>query len=457
MKLIYRMDNMSLNQSLKDQDHRLGTRSQLNETQKLETNIRGIKSSKELTFHLLNALTDHLKIDLAVAFRGNTSRPKAFGASNVAEISADSLFMQNLQKSVKTALRDGSKREDFPLKIGTNEAPAPLPFGMFVRFDRFTKRAPLGVLFLKSTPWSEAEKQILLYLSEVYAHAFKAIAKKERHWLNTIAKAAAIGTAVLACVALFVIKVPVSVTAPARVLPKNATSLTAPVSAKIVDVYVTQGQFVRMGDPILAFDNIIAKDQLKLAQQKLTVALSRKNVLSKKALVDPLAREELSVVATEVTLAEIEVETAAHSLEKYMLRAPRNGQVYSDDTNALRETSVNLGDTLLQLIDPKSVFVQADVSAQDGVLAFDTQTARVFLNTDPLRPVPLISTDKPHKPILDERGNVSYPFPLDFPQGEATPRPGVEGTVQLMGRKAALGYVLFRRPINWLRTVIPDV
>lgn len=435
--------------------HSIRTPSPLENLQKFESQIRKISKRQTLLLHLLNAFCEYLKIDLAIAIDGSKRRPKPFAASNVSELSPDSPFVQNLAKSLKVEIASQRVLAPFTLKLEGSETP--LPFAHFVPLNTYSKAAPLGVVFAKSSPWTESQRNQVLYFVDLYAHAFKAINTSDRSWVRKLYRGIGFAGILAALTALIFVHVPITITAPARVLPKNGLMLTSPVSGKIVNVAVDQGDWVRKGQKLITFDDTVARDQLKLAQQKMSVALSKKSVLSKKSLIDPLAREELSIAETEAKLAEIEVQRAQHNLEQFTIRAPRDGQIYADAPRELIEKSVSIGDSLIEIITPSELYVQSDVDVKDGTLAFEMRSARIFLNTSPLNPVDLIKAGSPLKPILDERGNVSYPIPLDFVDPVPSLSPGIEGTAQLFGKDAPLGYVIFRRPINWLRTLVPKV
>ena len=421
-----------------------------------EQQIRAQTSYDALSLHLLNALSELLKLDVVIGYKGSKNRPIAFGANNVAEVSSDSPFIQAATQKLRTALRSETTVKPLKLSLAGTNGPSPTPFAMFVPLRRYTNAAPVGILCAKSSPWTESDIETLAYLTDVYAHAFKALDARKKSWRGGLIKLFSAFAIAVALLSLFIIKIPISVTAPAQVLPKHGVTLTSPVNGKVTRVLANEGDFVTKGQNLVEYDETEALNHLRIARQTLEVALTRKSVLNKKALVDPAAREEIAIIASEVALAELDVQKAQYTLDKLKIVAPRDGQIYSDDTQSLEEQSLAIGDPLFEIIDPTDLHIRADVHVQDGTLAYGMKTARIFLNIDPLNPIEVSPSSAPFEPVLDARGNVSYPVMLELSDNDIDIVPGVEGTVQLMGSEAPLGYVIFRRPLNWLRQQWPN-
>ena len=129
--------------------------------------------------------------------------------------------------------------------------------------------------------------------------------------------------------------------------------------------------------------------------------------------------------------------------------------VVADNLSSLPGTPLSFGDAPVRIINPNQLIVEADVALKDSVVVFDLRRAKVFFSDNPTNATPLTPQLLPFEPRPDTRGGVSYQMRFSTTQDDTNLTLGSEGVVQLSGPDQPMGYVLFRRPIQWLYARVP--
>ena len=76
---------------------------------------------------------------------------------------------------------------------------------------------------------------------------------------------------------------------------------------------------------------------------------------------------------------------------------------------------------------------------------------RLFLDTDPLNPLPAHVAHAAYEPVNTPQGGPAYRVTAALADGTALPRIGLRGTAKIYGQEVTLFYFLFRRPVTALR------
>jgi hypothetical protein len=79
---------------------------------------------------------------------------------------------------------------------------------------------------------------------------------------------------------------------------------------------------------------------------------------------------------------------------------------------------------------------------------------RVFLNTDPTRPLEAVIEQASYEAQINESGILAFKAKARFASPDVAPRIGLKGTAKIYGEQVSLGYYLLRRPLSAVRRTL---
>ena len=423
---------------------------------KFEAQIRACQTVNDVGIESVNLASELLEAPQVILFDISWGRPRIKFGSNVSSISKDSPLIQDITYEIEQAVRRSETNTILNFQLDTKaETAAQMPFGAVTLWEDRKENIQGGMVFLADRPWTPESYQLATYFSEFVYHAYRALSGAKRFNPKKAVMRFGVLTALIASLcALWFVKLPISIMAPARVVAKDPTTVAATLSGIIDEVRVQPAQIVHAGMVLATLDDADLKAELDRAEQNYAVAAAKFENMSRQALTRPNSRRELAIVEAEMELANVERIWARKRLDRTEIRAPRDGVISIDTPQDLIGRPVDKGTALFDIVDPKQIELRVDVPVDDSRLMYQLSNAEAFLNSAPLTARPLRTKLVPHSPILDDRGGVSYPLILDF----STPtieKIGSEGYVQLRGPTERLYYVLLRRPLMWMRRVMP--
>ncbi len=420
--------------------------------QLFERTIRAQTDPTDLIFHMVNDFPKFLQAEQGFAFDTKTSGAKTIvAAGSVSDVDRNSDTLRGLETLIGT----DPLTAPTALRLGAISNLAAMPYGLALPFSgRLSGRMPDGLILARSQPWPSPAAEQAAYLAEVYHHAFERFAARKTRRSRGLRRFLFWSIAAIALACLTLIPIPITVVAPARVVSDIAIPAAPSLDGVVSEVFVQQSQRVKRGAPLYALRDGAAQAELGEARARVRVAVAQETKLRAEALRIPSARQELNVAEAETALARISLARAEDLVARHTVAAPIDGMVVADSLSSLPGTPLSFGDAPVQVVDPDQLIVQADVALADSVVVFDLQKAKVFFTDTPTQAVPLDPLQLPFEPRTDARGGVSYPMRFSAAQsGDFTL--GSEGVVQLSGPQQPLGYVLFRRPIQWLFARLP--
>jgi hypothetical protein len=368
-------------------------------------------------------------------------------------------LMQWLERTVSRADADvglSSIREFTLHSYGDDGDPltSSYPFREALWFPMLDRTGALfaGALLLRSEPWKSGETVLVQRLSITFAHAWYWIAtsKSVRPKFNVSRKRATAIAVATALVCLF----PVSMTtlAPFEIAARKPTVVTAPIDGVVLDIPIAPNSVVAPGDVLVRFADTVLRNRLEVAERELHVADARikKNMLL--AMTDIRGRHELALARSELTVKTAERDYARDLLERSQITATRPGIAIFGDKRDLLGKPISTGERIMEIADPTHVEIRIDVPVADSIILSDDKRAKVFLDSDPLRPREATIVHGDYQAKMREGGNVAFRLVATFTDAAATPpRLGIRGTAQLYGDRVPLIYYILRRPIAFLR------
>ncbi len=313
-----------------------------------------------------------------------------------------------------------------------------------------------GLLLARDFPVADAELSLLAEWSRGWAHALRAFraAQAQGGWFGVRAPQGGVlpwwrprlWWALPVLLLASALPVPLTVLAPAELVPQGAEIVRAPLDAVIDHVDVAPNQPVRKGQQLLSFDERVLRSRIEVAAQALATAEADYQQAVQRALSYPQAKAQLPQLAGRIEERRAELGLAESQQGRTRVLASRDGVVLIDDPSAWAGKPVAVGERILRIADPADVEVEAWVPVHDLVNFPEQALVRVHLNSDPLHPVSAtmryLSYDATERPD----GSYAYRLRARLAPGQPLPRIGAKGTARIEARDVSVGYWLLRKP-----------
>lgn len=315
--------------------------------------------------------------------------------------------------------------------------------------------ARLGLLIAaRETPFAEADRLVAQRLAETYGHAWAALGGVRRRLGARLRRPIVWLLAAAALVAVGAIPAPLTALATAEVVALDPAVIAAPIDGAIESVEVEPNQRVRAGDVLLRYVDTQARGALDVAEREVGVAQARLRQAQQMAFVDPQAKRELAVAQSDLRLKKAERAYAAEVFERSVVRAPLDGVAVFSDKRELIGRPVTTGQRIMEIADPERRQFRLQAPADDAAVLAEGARARIFMDSDPLRPIAAKLTHAAPMAKVSESGALVFRADAVAADGAETPPLGHRGTAQIVGEKVSLAFFLFRRPLSSLRQKI---
>ena len=250
---------------------------------------------------------------------------------------------------------------------------------------------------------------------------------------------------------------PLTVLAPVEVTSQERLAVPVPIQGVIDAVEVEPNQPVEKGDVLVRLEGTELRNELSIAGREVAVAQSRLTQLQNAAFSDREAARELKVAQAELALALSERALAQERLDRVTIRAREDGVAVFDDPTALTGRPVSVGEKVMELVSPDTLEFTIRLPVMDNIDLEEGDTARIFLDGDPLNPIDARLTRTSYRAVTQPDGSFAYTLKAGVAEGEQgleDVRVGAYGTAQLYGEEHSLYYIVFRRPLSWLRQTL---
>ena len=428
---------------------------------RLEGELRQLRTLKEFQYFVANELRVVTRSQQTFVFlKSRNTKLRVAGVSAMATIDRSAPLINWIEALIGELaiahVLDKTQEftaESFQLPSGTALPGYPLPFLVWVPFVDFDNRVVGGMLQAKMQPWSEADLVVSRHLAGACSQSLMVLNGQNStwrvpHWRSS--RALLVAGAVMAAAGF----VPVSMTAlaPVEVSPQKALVVTAPVDGVIESILVEPNALVMKDQPLVRMADTVLKNRLEIGEREVSVADAKVKKASQLAFVDIRGRHELGVAQAELQLRHAERDYARQLLERSLIKAKRDGVAFFTDPKELIGRPVVVGERLMELADPQRLEFRIDLPVADSIVLKDGARVKVFLDSDPLKPVEARLLRSDFQARL--RDNQQLAFRLVAERAATDTRPlrlGVRGTAQIYGDQVSLGFYLFRRPISAAR------
>ncbi len=424
-----------------------------------EGEVRRRATVPELVYHIANETRRIVDYDQMFVLR--QSRIGAgfhvIAASSLATVDRNAPLIQAIEKATAELARTEGLDRPHDFSAAALVADAALeeyPFGHW-RWQPLLDRDAqpfAGLLVARAAVMRETEAFRLDRVAETVGHSWlaltgnapvrrvKGLGPKEKRGL-------VVG---LAVIALF----PVQLTAlaPVEVVAARPFVVAAPFSGVIDRVIVPPNGVVKAGQPVLRFDDTKLRNDLDVAAEKLEVARTRVERSTNLAIGAREEGRDITLMHAEYELAQADHAYARDLLARAEVTAPKAGTALYSDRRDWEGRAVNVGDPILQIVDPNDVDFRIDLPTREQMSLPTGGKVKVWLDAQPLWAIDARLETVSYQARPTAEGVLSFAV-VAHPLGDA-PRVGSRGTAKIYGSWVPLFYSLLRRPISSLRQFV---
>ncbi|MBF0400630.1 MAG: HlyD family efflux transporter periplasmic adaptor subunit [Magnetococcales bacterium] len=335
------------------------------------------------------------------------------------------------------------------------------PHVLWLPFHHPHRNEVVGGLWLaRDHPWERGEQRLAEHLADGYAHALVLLSRSARFSLHAWLWPRWLRGVVWLLLLLVLAGWPVrqSVLAPATVVARQPTLMAAPVDGVVYRFHVVPNQVVAVGQALFELDPTEFDNRLQLATEELAIAQAQYQKAANKAFQSVESGGEMATLRAAMLRAATQAEQARQLLQRLQVTAPVAGVVMFSDVNQWLGRPVRVGERILSIADPADIEVEILLPVADALVLEPGAETRLFLNTEPLQPLPGRLRYASYEASSTPEGVLAYRLRSTFLAETAFlahkadgPRLGLKGTAKLFGEQVPLVLYLLRRPLAALR------
>ena len=434
---------------------------------------RSAQSKAELQFLLVNqthALAPYRQAALWV-------NRKLAKLSGVVKIESNGPYAQWLSQVYDEIDRN---RPKIPVPLTASHFPSPVAKDWAQWFPEYALWVPLptggpagGLLLAREAPFLEHEVALLTEWVDAWQHAYqhqrkalpllgRSASDKEQPQgffgrifdglFGTGGKKLLWGVAILT--ALGFVPVPLTVLAPAEIVPANPELIRAPLEGVIDRFYVQPNDPIKKGQPLFSFDERLIKSRLEVSIQSLGIAEAEYRQAAQLALSDNQAKLNLANLAGQIQERRVEVAYIRDQLSRSQVTATRDGIALLDDPSAWIGRPVAVGEQVMRIAALEDKEIEAWISISDLIPIEPQNPVQMYLNANPLRPLTGTVRYLGYDPVTRPDGTLAYRLRAKLVEtsDDNETRIGARGTVKIEGPTVLAAYWVLRRPWSALQS-----
>lgn len=426
----------------------------------IEWEARQADSMDDVAFLTVNETRQLVNYDRALLWLPWQRRVRA--VSGVSAVDRTAPFAQWANKLARHLSRR-RRTEDFYTVV-----PDDLPAGLRAGLSEWAPGALLwlplriddaprdgGLLLMRPEAFEDGEIQILVRLSNAYAHALSLLRLRRSGRLSRKGKSLFgrlwLPVAALAAIAALFIPVRLTLLVPAQVVPANPYIVSAPIDGVVAKFLVKPNQQVEQEQIVVQLEDAELRARLDVADKALASVAAELSRARQRAFTDIRSKADLPLLQAKLAEKQADRDYTASRLEWANIRAPEDGIAIYNDPNDWTGRPVSVGERILTVADPRDVRLDVWIPASDAVALPADAEVLFFRNASPEAPVSarleIVSYDAQPRPD----GTVAHRGKAVFDASGSPPRLGLTGTAKVHGEEVTLMYLIARRPLAALR------
>lgn len=317
------------------------------------------------------------------------------------------------------------------------------------------KLGKIGILTLarQDAPFTEAEKALAALVGEVLGHAVGAFNPRPPFFRTLIQKTTSRTKKRLlgALFVLLLLPIRLSVVSQAEIAPESPMVITAPIRGVVKRIEVQPNEMVKKGQVLVRMEDTVLSSKPIIAERATQVAEAELRRAEQGAFDDPAARAKLSALEAQRDYQVSETDLANQELDRTVIKADSSGvAIFSDPAEWLGK-AVDVGERILIVADPKSVELKLYIPVKDVTLLHVGAEVSIFMDSSPLFSHEATITRARFEPETAPDGTLSYVAFAKIIDKDFVPRVGTRGAARVYGYRVPLFWLLFRRPLVWVR------
>ena len=430
-----------------------GERAGLLHLLQLEAGMRRIETERELIFHLANESRSVLGFRQAFVFRFRR-RWRLEAVSSVTGFDRKAPINQNVTAFV-AALKQGT--EPVLVDFLADTVPPELRqhtfrYGIWIPLISRKGRVYAGALVLRERAWTKEQLPLAERLAGAYAHSWQALSGKAVERRGFPAVRLLMAFLLVGLIGIGFIRAPLIVLAPVEVESQERVAVTAPLEGVIKEVLVEPNMQVGVQTVLARFDSTEMKNALDIADKSVIVAQAELAKLQNASFDDSAAGRDIKIAEAKLKLALSERALARERLARVDVVASTSGIAVFEDARDLTGRPVAPGQKLMEVVNPAQKEFTIRLPVADSIVLAEGAKVRVFLDSNPLKPITGRLMRNSYRATAHENGSFAYTLVAHADPGDmAGVRIGAHGTAQIYGGEHSLHFIVFRRPLSWLR------
>lgn len=425
----------------------------------LEADIRRVATQRELAYHIANESRAVLGFRQAFVFR-KRRRWSLEAVSSVSTFDRHAQLNVQITKFVTALSRKPGGDAVMRSTFGEGSAPGVLTGHMFqhmVWMPLKTRKGKVfgGITILHERAWPESFLPLAERVAGAYAFAWESMSGRALVRRRFLPARIVVPAVLLGLVALGFVRAPLTVLAPAEVTGQDRIVVAAPLNGAIERIAVSPNERVAPGALLAEFDDTELRNAFEIAEKRVIVAAAELEKMQNASFVEREAARQIKIAEAELALAEAERQLAQERLARVEILADGDGIVIFDDPRDLTGRPVSVGEPIMEIVSPELLEFTVRLPVRDSIILEDGNRVRVFLDSDPLRPIEAVLERRSYRATAEEDGSFAYTLVARAEAGELEGiRIGTRGTAQIFGEMHPLHFIVFRRPLSWLRQTL---
>lgn len=318
-------------------------------------------------------------------------------------------------------------------------------------------RAGALLLLVREEAWSEHDLVLGSELAHAYGHALARFVppvswqERARNWFGSKHRR---WGAVAALSAVALCPVPMSVLAPAEVVPLEPFLVRAPLDGVVDQFHVRPNQSVKAGAALFDLDTTTLRSRVDVTRKAYEVAQEEYRQAAQMALTDERSKRELALRQGRMEEKAVELDYSRRLLERILVKAPRDGIAVFADVNDWQGRAVAIGERVMLLADPARMELAISLPVADATDLEPGASVTLYPNGSAFSSfeAELASISYHAEPTPD--GILAYRLKARLTSDQPLPRLGARGMAKIRSGWAPLSYYVLRRPLaaarQWL-------
>nr|VFK52628.1 MAG: HlyD family secretion protein [Candidatus Kentron sp. TUN]VFK53149.1 MAG: HlyD family secretion protein [Candidatus Kentron sp. TUN]VFK55711.1 MAG: HlyD family secretion protein [Candidatus Kentron sp. TUN] len=313
------------------------------------------------------------------------------------------------------------------------------------------------LLLVRDENWSTIDAQLIKHLVATYSYAWVSLTRSGKQTLaRPTLKKWLLGILALTFISCLFIPVPLTVLAPAEIVPVNPTVVRSPLDGVVDRIWVRPNQKVLENEPLFDLDKTTLNSRIEVAEKNLYTVEAEYRQTVQQAMVERNSKAKLAILKGKADEQQSEINHLRSLIARSRITASQEGIIILDDPTEWIGRPVMVGERVMMIADEFNTEVEAWVSIGDAIALAPGTMVKVFLNADPLHSVEARLRTFSYEAIPRPDGNLAYRVRamLHDTESRRRIRIGLRGTARIAGQRVILAYWMFRRPLAVIRQAL---